>query len=304
MPGISGEHEIGAVLAVGGINVDINYRIDHLPAHHEKLLADDCTVGGGGSGANTAFWLARLGVPAFMAGIAGQDIFGDYALGTLAAAGVDVSACLRLPGCSTNLASIFSCGRYKAMVVAGTKYGRADAEALIGRIASLDPGRFAHIHCATHDAFLIESAMRIAREHGLTLSLELDGMYDAGLVARADLVFSNMEELARATGAADPVAFLASAHAADGTAFAITDGSRGAAIICRGGVARVPTTPVEPADRTGGGDAFDAGLIAAWLRGDELEASAARGLALASLVIQERGARPPKEMAVLNRLME
>jgi ribokinase len=291
-----------AVLVIGGINVDVIYDIERLPLEHEKLVARSVVLAGGGSAANTAYWLAQLNVPVHLAGFAGKDVFGDYALSSLAAAGAGISSVVRLEGYPTTIVSIFSNGRSKSMVLAPAQYGSAAAQRLIERISALNWDRIIHVHCATHDRLLIEEVMRVMAERRASLSLELDGMYDEALVRRADIAFCNMEELGLATGATDPADFLAPAHLQDKTAFVITDGRKGATVICKGHISHVPTKPVQPVDRTGGGDAFDAGFLAAYLRGEDLHASAGKGLALASFVIRKWGARPIVDAAFLRPL--
>jgi sugar/nucleoside kinase (ribokinase family) len=292
----------GAVLViVSSINVDVICSVQRLPAEHEKLMAEACRVAGGGSGANTAYWLAQLGLPVHVAGFTGGDVFGEFALGGLAAGGVDISACVRLENATTNIVSIFSSGAGKSMVFAGLKYGEEAMETLQRAVLSLDFSRIRHVHFATRDKVLLARMLEALGGKALSVSMELDGIYDTRLVSRADMVFSNMDELARATGAADPASFLAGAHAADKTAFLVTDGANGARIIRQGQIALIPTVRLAPADRTGGGDAFDAGVIAAYLRGESLEAGAGKGLALASLVIQGWGARPAVDAAALRR---
>ncbi len=291
-----------AVLVISNINVDLIYEVERMPLEHEKILAAGGGVEGGGSGANTAHWLAQLGVPVHVSGFVGEDVFGDFAVGRLATAGVDVSACVRLPGRTTSIAGIFSSGAAKSMVISGIEYAAEAVDTLIAATSSLDWSRIGHIHLATRDRTLISRVMTMPEAAAVPVSLELDGIYDAALVRRAGIVFSNMDELARATSSDDPAAFVASAHAGDDTAFFITEGARGARIVCRGHVTQVPAVPVEPVDRTGGGDAFDAGVLASCLRGENHAACAARGLALAAFVIRNRGARPPADAALLQRI--
>lgn len=58
------------------------------------------------------------------------------------------------------------------------------------------------------------------------------------------------------------------------------------------GALRPVPEKIVPVDTTGAGDAFNAGYLHARLKGDSVEASATTGHALASYVIQQRGAVP------------
>ncbi len=60
------------------------------------------------------------------------------------------------------------------------------------------------------------------------------------------------------------------------------------------GVASVRGTPAESVDTTGAGDAFAAGLLAAWLAGAGPEAALAAGGATGGIAVAQFGARPQR----------
>jgi len=101
---------------------------------------------------------------------------------------------------------------------------------------------------------------------------------DPEFLSRAPYLFTNHDELTRALTARDPIAFIANEHKAD------------VAIISAGKVSRVAATPIEPVDRTGGGDALNAGVIAGLLSGADFEAAAQAGLQLAARPMARLGA--------------
>lgn len=289
-----------SVMVVGHINLDIIYAVDRLPHEHEKLRARDCRVSGGGSAANTAWWLARQGMEVAMCGMVGEDLFGGFALKELSAAGIDVSRCVRIRNLRTTIASIFVNPRHKAMVIGGSSF---DAEAVAGVLAALDRGswdRFRHIHVAARAPEVVAAVGERARARGKSASVELDGTYDPDLIARFDIVFSNEDELARAMGTSAPAPVLAESWKNGGPTFFMTRGDKGAALIEGGRIADIPTTPILPVDRTGGGDAFDAGVLFGWLRGEDGFACARRGLALARAVLGGWGARPDLDPLLLS----
>ena len=61
---------------------------------------------------------------------------------------------------------------------------------------------------------------------------------------------------------------------------------------CRVGDVVVPTDPIEAADTTGAGDAFDAGFLLGWLGGGEAEAAARMGHGAAAKLLTT----PPREL--------
>ena len=280
------------VRVIGSINVDIVYGVDRLPTEHEKLRAVKCNVTGGGAAANTAYWLARLGFAVQMFGLIGNDFLGQFALRELKAAGVDVSQCLRVEGCHTNVASIFVNRDRKCMVTCGSSFEPRAYDFMLSTLEAATWHGVRHVHVASRERSLVSSVSGTLRRQAITSSIELNGMYDPDLVRSFDVVFSNHDELVWATNSTDPCAMLAERHAHDDTVFFVTKGAEGVLVVRRGQVNHIPTRSVEPIDRTGGGDAFDAGALFGYLRGYDPAACAAKGLALACAVIQGWGARP------------
>jgi len=111
------------------------------------------------------------------------------------------------------------------------------------------------------------------------------------LAAAANYLFTNHDELTRALGTSDPIGLIAERHRADAAIWFITHGENGAKVISAGKVETVAIAPVEPIDRTGGGDAFNAGVIGALLSHENPKSAAVTGLQLAARAISRLGAR-------------
>ena len=88
------------VLVVGDIVTDILAVYSGLVAVGSDTTAD-ISITGGGSAANTAAWLASLGCPVGLVGMAGTDRAGDERLTELTAAGVDCAAVRQTPNAPT-----------------------------------------------------------------------------------------------------------------------------------------------------------------------------------------------------------
>ncbi|QGM98460.1 carbohydrate kinase family protein [Methylocystis parvus] len=272
----------GYVCCLGSINFDVAMRLDRLPEPHEKIPANAISVGGGGSAANTAVWLAREGLNARMLGWVGDDLLGAFALRDLAGEGVDVSGVnvLRSP---SPVAVCLSPPGDNRIVTSPRLDAPWTPDDALPTAAGAD-----WLHVTVRDAgFLTRARERGARR----LSVELNGDYDPAFARAADCLFANHDELARAVGSEDPMRFLLERHAGDPAIWFVTHGDEGAQIMRAGCVETVPTVPVEPVDRTGGGDAFNAGAIAGLLRGAEPAEAARNGLRLATQAITRLGAR-------------
>jgi len=76
-----------------------------------------------------------------------------------------------------------------------------------------------------------------------------------------------------------------------GATVVVTNGAIAVLCATRDGVRSFPVEPLEQVvDRTGGGDAFDAGFIAGWLaHGGELGAAVAEGLKCSRQVLRQIG---------------
>ncbi|WP_255211158.1 carbohydrate kinase family protein, partial [Methylogaea oryzae] len=88
--------------------MDITFPVERLPEEHEKLRCDGALISQGGSAANTAHWLARLGHATVMLGCVGDDAFGSVAVAALAAVGVDTRHIQRTTQAATGLAAVFA----------------------------------------------------------------------------------------------------------------------------------------------------------------------------------------------------
>jgi sugar/nucleoside kinase (ribokinase family) len=109
-------------------------------------------------------------------------------------------------------------------------------------------------------------------------------------VSGVDLLLPNADELAALTGSRDPAA--AAALLDHVGAVAVTTGPDGASWIDRVGRWDVPAAPATCVDSTGAGDAFDAGLLAAWLRGQPPLEVLRSGVEAGSKAVSRVGAQP------------
>lgn len=275
----------GYVCCLGSINVDITLRLDRLPDRHEKVAARAAAIGGGGSACNTAVWLSRQGSSVRMLGWVGDDLLGAFALRDLQANGVETSGVKLLPVASP-IAVCLAPPNDKRIITSPV----IDAPWTPDDVAIFSK-EVIWLHTTVLDLGFLARARQPDRGPPITISLELDGRYDPAFASAADYLFTNHDELARALGTSDPVGFIARRHKADAAIWFITHGENGTKVISAGEVETVVIAPVEPVDRTGGGDAFNAGVIAALLARESPKCAAMAGLRLAARAISRLGAR-------------
>ena len=279
------------VFCAGNLNYDLLFSTSRMPAEHEKLVCAGLAAQAGGAAANTAYWLASIGVHAAMLGAVGADPFGALCLDSLRSAGVDVETVVTAEGENTGITCIFTDGRSKRMV---TNRG-ANSRFPLQRAAQALAKGGRHLHAAMNDAADCAELLRLAAAHGMTTSCECSGLL-LQEIPRADLYFMNHDELCRLFESGEPLDAWRALCGGRQAWVIITEGERGARAVSGDAAWIRPARAVTPVDRTGGGDAFNAGFLGSFLAGEPVPAALDAGLALAAEVIDGMGARPARRM--------
>lgn len=272
-------------VCAGSLNADITFQLPRMPREHEKLRVGGADLGCGGSAANTAYWLARLGARVRMLGCVGADALGDCCVDGLAGAGVDTALVQRSGRSATGMAAIFVNPFSKRMVTAGGANMDFDPQAVPAGV--FRPG--VHLHLAFSSPEPALPLLRMAKAGGASTSCDLDGLPGPELVPLVDFCFVNRTDLSRAWGG---VGLREAWRRLGGLALVVTLGAEGAGFADAGGECFASARRVAVVDRTGGGDAFDAGFLQAWAQGLDWPACLDAGLALAAGVIAAPGSRP------------
>jgi ribokinase len=282
---------MATVAVYGSVNWDEICQLPRYPGPHEKVDALAIHSALGGSGANTATWLAASTERVELIGAVGDDPEGGLCLEWLRAAGVAHGCVEVLSGELTSRACSWVVGSDKRIVThrqPGLRRDHASRTAL----ASVAAANHVHLGSLVDGAGL--ECLQAALQAGATVSIELSGHAHATAREHADIVFLNVEELGSVFGmtvdelAPDTVARVAPKR---GATAVVTDGSTAVLCVTREGVRSFPVEALEQVlDRTGGGDAFDAGFIAGWMaHGGELGAAVAKGLECSRQVLQQIG---------------
>jgi len=283
-------------------------------------------LGYGGDTLNTSVMLARLDCSVRYVTALGDDPFSARMLAGWHAEGIDVSAVVRLAGRMPGLYAI-------ELDEAGERsfhYWRGEAAArdlvsVVDFRAALADAAVAYFSGITlavtrpQDRQSLIERLQEARQAGCRIAFDMnvrarlwresdDAMaLFAEAVRGADIVFATAEDLAN-LGLADDVG---------GADAWLRQNVRGETIFrvsreeCRvrtkadGATDVVPLTYiVEATDTTGAGDSFNAGYLAARLKGAEPKRAVAVGHRVAAVTVQHQGAIPPRAAADWTRLIE
>jgi sugar/nucleoside kinase (ribokinase family) len=285
---------------VGDVATDVVVVLAGAPAPGSDRPAAIRTRGGG-AGANVAVHLARLGTPVLLAGCVGDDPAGEGLVAELSRAGVRLGLRTVPGGTTGTIVSLVDPDGQRSMLAdrgANLALQPEDVPA---------PTRGGHLHLSGYT--LLDprpraaglAALDAAVAAGCTVSVDPASTgplraygVDNWLAdtAAATLLLPNADEARLLTGCAD-VTDAAQALAARHPVVAVSLGADGALWAAGSVLVHRPTHPTEVVDTTGAGDAFAAGLLAAWLAdadgqpADALDA----GLALAADVVRRAGAR-------------
>lgn len=289
------------LLVVGDVVTDVLVLHDARPGTETDAPAD-IEVRPGGSGANTAAWAASLGAEVRMLARVGADS-GDWHHEHLARAGVRPSLRLDRERPTATIVVMIDPSGERTMLTdrgAGGFLGPADwDDGLLDGVA--------HVHVSGYTLFaergadLVRLVMERARGRGATVSVDpastgfLTGFGVRRFVeatAVADIVLPNLDEARLLAGVPDPVA-AADRLAADYGRAVVKLGAEGAVSVRAGSPpVRVPGTPVRTVDSTGAGDAFAAGFLTAYLRGEPDRVAVAAGCRAGARAVSRVGGRP------------
>jgi sugar/nucleoside kinase (ribokinase family) len=278
--------------------------IDVIATHKRDLVHGDdirarIVLTPGGAAANTAAWLAHLAAEVTLVSRIGDDVAGHRVREELTSAGVR---------CAFTVDPDATTGCVVALVDAQgerTMLNDRGANARL-RADDLDPSDLegaGHLHLSGY-VLLDESSraaglavLLAARRAGLTTSVDPQAAAmitdPAGFLEQirgVDVLLPNTTELALLTGSRDPASAKGLLDVVG--AVAVTAGAGGASWVDLEGVVSVPAEPVVAVDSTGAGDAFDAGLLCAWLAGASPRDALLAGVRAGAAAAEQVGARP------------
>jgi sugar/nucleoside kinase (ribokinase family) len=285
-------------LVVGDVMVDVVVRLEGPIARGSDAPAR-ISLGGGGSAANVAAWLAAAGAAPVLVGRVGDDAGGREARAALAAAGVDARLAVDPELATGTCVVVVEPGGERTMMPDPGANDALSIEDLPDELFAA--GRHLHVpgYALLREGSRAAAASAIVRagNEGMTVSVDpssaaLLSRHFLDLASGAGLLLPNAEEARALTGEPEPgrAARRLSERFAE---VVVTLGERGALWTDGHASCLVPAVAgVAVRDSTGAGDAFAAGLIAARLEGAQPEEALAAGCRLAARAVSRYGARP------------
>jgi sugar/nucleoside kinase (ribokinase family) len=271
------------IVCIGSINVDFIFAAGRWPAEHEKYRVDGYVCANGGAAANTACELSRLGRKVTMVGGIGNDDLGNIALKGLIAAGVNVDHVIRRGDWKTGCAAIRSMGKSKSILTAGV----VDVAVIFDSLKPLSIQQSDHVHFSWTPSHEMHDQLQHWRHMGISLSWETDGRMDMPTAEMFDIIFMNEVELKmyEDKGVITDAWIKSLKH---DLTVVVTLGDVGAEAYFKGQRFFCKAHQVNIVNRTGGGDAFDAGFLDAWLGHCALKACLERGLRSAAMILGQQ----------------
>ncbi len=307
------------VVVLGDANVDleITLPVAELVGVHTN---PDPVLFGGGSAANTAAALAKLGVECGFVGTVGQDGHGAFAIDSLRSSGVDTSLMVQVAGEPTVQVIVVVQPDGDRLIYVWPPAGGAHRFLTKKQACSAIAGaEWVHVTglClrVSPAAESILAAMEAAGAAGIPVSLDLNLRlenwgWDDGFrsvveraVEHAEFVMgAAFDEIIPFAGVEDPRE-AATILAGDNRTVIARRGAGGAFAAHEGTVTSSPGFHVDVVNTVGAGDAFNAGFIASRLRGASLETALQTGNAVAALTIGQPGARTSPDRLTLEAFL-
>jgi len=274
------------IAIAGEINLDlILYGLPaELPVERE-LLASDFQLTLGSSSAIFAHNLAVLGASVGFITCLGSDPLGAIALNRLAESGVDLTRIVpSQTGTATGVTVLLPHGPARRILTYPGTMAELTCDVLdVDYLASSRHFHLSSLFLQTGLHPGLSDLLRQLKSRGLTISLDTNDDPDdrwGGILDRilplVDILLPNEHELLRIANTSSLDEALATVGALV-PLIVVKRGARGTLLFESGIRTEIPPVQVTPVDTIGAGDSFNAGFLAAYLKGDPPALCAAAG---------------------------
>jgi sugar/nucleoside kinase (ribokinase family) len=248
--------------------------LSDLPVLGSEIYSRGVSVVAGGGALNTSVALRRLGVKVGWVGVMGNDFFSRFVNSYCRDEGLDTSLVKQLESPLARVTVALSYPADRAFVT----YAEVPPD-IIGYVRQVvQKVHPRHVHFA---GLIIQpelpSLLLSWREQGIRVSMDcqhreetLDSPFVREILSNLDIFMPNAVEAQRLTRT-DNLASAINILAHIVPLVVIKNGDQGAIARTRNSEYTAPAIPVTPLDTTGAGDVFNAGFLAAYLRGQDVE---------------------------------
>lgn len=287
------------ITVVGSFNMDLFIEAPRFPAPGEAILGKNFRRAPGGKGANQAYAIARMGMPAAIIGAVGQDAFGDEMVANLMEVGVSTRGVARRETVASGTAMIVldATGQNQIVVANGANDTLTPADVEAHR--DLFTQSKAVVVQLETPLPSVEATLRLAREARVPAILNPAPFAPVGdaLLHLCDWIIPNENEVAKLSGSE-----VRDAASAAGAAVAIkmrsacprvlvTLGANGVWVDTPEFTGHVPGFKVKAVDTVGAGDTFIGAFVTRLVDGAGPREAARFGCAAAAIAVTRRGAQ-------------
>ena len=271
------------ILNFGSINLDLVYRVPHLPQPGETLMSDDFNRYLGGKGVNQSIAALKSGAAVRHVGCLGPD--GDWVRDQIKGFGLSLDDIATVDTPTGHAVIYVDAAAENQIVLFGGSNQAFTADQIDTALGSASDGDWVVLQNETN---LVPEIARKAAEKGLHVAYSA-APFDADAVAE---VLPHLSLLAVNAGEA---AALEEALGKPATALGvsrvlITRGADGAVLHVDGKAHEQESFKVDPVDTTGAGDTFLGALVARLSEGDEPARALRFAAAAAAIQVTRPGA--------------
>jgi len=302
------------MVCLGHVLYDIRCYVDSFPLPDKlSIMAGRLKHSGGGSAANVAVNSQRLGLKIGMIGKVGFDEYGWYVVQNFRNVGVNTD----------HILVDFKNPTGVSLIIVDNK-GVPEFVQMIGASEPILPEEIReeyiqkarHLHMSGINSEALLHASKIARESGVTVSLdsgrkksELGLKKLKPILKNVDILIINRHEAKVMLGLEDNTKILDVAKnlrkkIGEDKTYIIKGGKENILMYSPNGDFLVSSFKVTVKDTIGAGDAFDAGFLAATLRGKTLKDAVVYGGACGSLKCMQEGAQCAPDKSTLETFLK
>lgn len=287
--------DVGLILTIGNINVDLICQVPRLPSPDDKVIVSNLEIVPGGGACNFAVGLSRLGSKVSLFGHVGNDQNGRIGLISLIEEQIDVSRVIKEEKHATGFVIILVDKEGQTMKIG---YREANAKLAPKDITGKLLSEVKIVHASSVSAKVALKIAQVCNKKSIIASIDFGGelMTETSQVLQEiinnySLIFLNKIAFEKAYGYLPTKENLDALRLNKSTILNVTLGPEGSYIISRNGVQKIPSFKVPVVDTTGAGDAYAAGFIHSYQQNPSLSECGKYAAACAALQITLSNAR-------------